>query len=64
MAAAVAKAPEKNKVPENPQVGCGSALAGDAETKSPQLTFSRERVCNLCHASAACDSDKPLPGEK
>lgn len=64
MAAAVAKAPEKTKVPENPQVRCGSALAGDAERKSPRPTFSRERVCNLSHALAARDSDKPLPGEK
>lgn len=64
MAAAVAKAPEKTKVPENPQVRCGSAFAGDAERKSPRPTFSRERVCDVSHALAARDSDKPLPGEK
>lgn len=35
MAAAVAKAPEKNKVPENPQVLCNSSFHNDTGKQLP-----------------------------
>lgn len=42
MVAAVAKAPEKNKVPGSPQVLGDSSFHRDTEGSSPHLTFLSE----------------------
>lgn len=39
MAAAVAKAPEKNRVPENPQVLCDSSFHNDMERETAPLNL-------------------------
>lgn len=62
MDAAVAKAPEKNKVPGSPQVLGDSSFHSDTEGSSPYLTFLNELFA-IVPTWGLCDTSKTLPGK-
>lgn len=53
MVAAVAKAPEKNKVPGSPQV-LGDFLSQWHRGKQPPFNLLQRTICNRSHVEAAC----------